>query len=414
MFYLILGIFVFFKIFLNAYDIVLAIPISGLVLYYAFKNKEQFLEYFCLFILLNSSYFYTAPILLVLVGIWGLRAAHNHFLLKKIEVAYLFLLVAFTVSLLFLHSAPYDALRYITLITCPIILLHVIQRTTITERSFNRIYAIYISTVVANLIYTFFIASGERNSIFIGTENIGLVTISLFYVLIVSWLKSGSQKLFASLLFLLTLASMGSRSVLLILFILAFRYLLAKKWTIKSFSGVVSALAPILILASIYAQTLVDIPRFQRMLGAIDVVQSLDISNLRGVQSQDYTFLRVRLYFEAIDLIRERPWFGHGVRTPKILEDLHGPGLSSFHNAYSDILVANGIVGLSIIFIFFWYLYRLPQHNNLASKSTLRTILIVFILASFIQPVFFNIQACTLFYFFIAASQLRRGDHEVL
>lgn len=365
------------------------------------------MTYFAVFILLNAGYF-TFFILILLVIVWAFKVYDRDFLLNKIEIAYVVMAAAFTIFLVIFHHSIYDILRFATLLGCPAICLILFKKTSISRLSLNRIFYLYIVTIIANLIFSIIFASGQRNSIFMGSENIGLIILSMFYVLVVSWPFSSNRKLLATLLFLVTLASMGARTVLVIVAVLLVRYLWTRKWTFKSLSRTVAGLTPILIISSMFVQSWMELPRIQRMLSITEVITDLNYSELQVLQSQENVPLRIRLALEARDLIVEKPWLGHGVKTPKTLEKVFGQGQSSFHNSVSDILVAHGIIGAIFIGIFFWQLYKIPKLTGGNPSAAFGTIFIIFLISSLIQPIFFSVQVCTLFYFFIALSNLKK------
>jgi len=407
MFYFSLGLFFIFKTFFNDFDYVLTLLFLGASLYYFHLRKDKCISYYLLAVLTNGG-------ILILLGnaiyffLWVTTKLKSCPYVKKHELYYLLFIFVFSLFLTLHHSSTHDVLRYALLITSPaFFLLCLTVKMTLSTVS-KSVLLIYITSMLSNFIYILFIVQVERLSIFTGTENISLI---IFSMLLLQILKSNFKliiNLFCLLLFLLYLLTLGSRSTIFVILILLVPYILSIR--VKSKYALLVLTSTIFISLSVYysGNSFMDIPNENRAVSIFETIDKSDIGwdDLIQIGTGDVDFsnfssidIRARIYSEAIYLINQKPWFGYGVKSPKVFENTWGhKGVSSFHSSIFDVWVTYGVIGVIVFCFFIYSLYKWIIKGLSEKKHLFQSLFFVFIILSFIQPYLFHIQVLSLWF----------------
>ncbi len=81
---------------------------------------------------------------------------------------------------------------------------------------------------------------------------------------------------------------------------------------------------------------------------------------------------RFELWGIAMDMFSEAPLLGHGIGVGETLERLSGMGFNAphLHNVFLQFLVEGGVVGLILLFLLLWKLFRIGFDLIIHSKKT--------------------------------------------
>ena len=154
-----------------------------------------------------------------------------------------------------------------------------------------------------------------------------------------------------------------------------------------------------------YKDEILSSQKAQRVLsGLSDLdIQWSDFNPFNGEQvdlsSLEQVDVRARIYAEAIYIIQEKPWFGHGVTSPKVFTDAGKEGVSSFHSSFFDTWITYGFVGLVALFLQLFVVYRFVLKRNREQKVFINCMFFTFVILSMLQPYVFYIQVYSLLFF---------------
>mgnify|MGYP000712016630 CR=1 FL=1 len=400
MFYVCLIVFFIFKVFFNDFDYILTLPFGGAALYLLSKKDENCYAFLLLALLTNGG----LSILLlnsVMFAWWFIGRVYGGLAFKKIEIAYLLYILAFTFLLMLHHSSVHDYLRYILLITIPALYFITLnQKFRITLKE-DVIFSLFVVCVFANAVYCF-ILGNERNSIFSGSENIALIIFTFLFVMAINNCGTRVKKLFLLTLYVLFLITLSSRSVLVLVPVLGLCYFPVLKFRYQA-ALVVSAICLCLALVPNHrVSSENEFNRIGSLVSDLEFIRYGDYEDL-NFEAFNHVDIRARLYSEASVLFGERPWIGHGALNPKVFDELTMDGdVNSFHSSLADVLVSYGIFGLLAIMVFLYSVYLKVSRNLIERKYLLKMSFYSFIVVSLIQPYFLNIQVYMLMFIIFA------------
>ena len=185
MFYLILLVFFVVKTFFNQYDFLLSILLGSVALVLLYKRNPNAIPLYFLALLTNSSLFILVLNLAVFV-LWISSKVSNQLRFATVELYYLVVVVILSGLLLHNHASVHDFLRYALMISAPAIFMLYHNFNFPLQRERSKLLLVFITCTVSNLIYTMIFHSGQRGSIFVGSENIALIILSLVFLLVLS------------------------------------------------------------------------------------------------------------------------------------------------------------------------------------------------------------------------------------
>jgi len=390
-----ISILFFCKLFFQV-DILLAL-FSAFMALKNYQNKEIFFIYYLFIVISNSFYF-----LLIFNMLLFLIFLYEKKYILKLEQAYFLLLILGLGLITFFNiSSLYDILRLLIIASSFIIFFVNIQYLNIKSID-RKLFIIYVLLIIAQIVNIFFLGLTDRGSIFVGTENTAVVIFLIFTLyLLYSQVLNVYYKYLTLFLYLVFLSTTESRTVIMVILLMLYTYIISMIKKHKSSIIIISAFIITFSLISFNSINLENNRTFNFISQVLSLYNDTDINELE-IENLYSIDIRGRLLSEGIGKVTEKPLLGHGVIYPDTLKELKSDesGMSSFHNIILDVLVTYGVLGFVMIFIWFIFLSLHLQNNNF--KHNLHIVLIwIFLLLSILQPYFFNSQIITLFYLFL-------------
>jgi O-antigen ligase len=293
----------------------------------------------------------------------------------------------------------HDILRYLILITSPVFILYNLNLRPSTDVIRLHAVPIFFAIIVSNFIYVI-VLGNARDSIFTGSENVALIIFTLIYLVVLGQRNSIFMLISSSLGFVFFLYTVSSRSVLILLAILALFYVLSFRLNKKNLVVFCLLIAVGYTANYFFAEELGDNERFSRVLSLVDIANEIDLTLvLNGFYDYGNVDIRARLWTEASNLIDEKPFLGHGVVNPRVFADTSSVGMSSFHNSFYDLSVTYGYLGFVIFLGFYFSFFKALVMSTSVNKGLVHAVFWGFLVLSFVQPYLFNIQVASVFYF---------------
>lgn len=403
MFYLSLAFLFIINVFFKEYNFVLSILFSVLFTMSLVKRNKNVFVYYLLLLLTNFGlYIISINILLLFVYFYDKKTSNELFF---VDIFYIILVVIFSLMLFFNHSNIYDVSRYLVLVFSPVFFMLFFNKKMIENARLKSI-PIFIVISSSNLAYVLIFHFGERLSVFSGSENISLIIFTFLLIFVLSERCLLKYKILCVFLYLINIYIMDSRSVILLAVPFFIAYVFSYKWwTIKKISVLYIYIFLFFLIGYFLSDRVLSI--FDVFLDGEVVFEGLNFFSYDIDLSSFYTFdIRPKLYEEAIRLIFEKPWFGHGYVNPVAFSELGVKDGSSFHSSILSLWVSYGFLGVFILGLFLWSVISMihKRNKNMSNKMVINSIVYAFFILSLVQPYLFNFQVYSLFLFFLLFS----------
>lgn len=273
-----------------------------------------------------------------------------------------------TLNFVYLFSATdFDGIMIFINQTAYIMVIYIIYSISWTKTQIHAMsYLYYLSLPI--IILLIFIVPGLLNSNVIGSYAYLIAFFPLLYLIGYSKNLKKSRILLIFSLMLFTIIATDTRSVLLSIF---FGFVTFILWKLITTRKVIFNLYFFSILAINYFIVVV----YPNMYKWDNFYQLNELSlNLTG---KPIMTGRNTIWAQLVDIISLKPWTGYG--SSVVPEDFLSTSLSA-HNMYLQIALQTGVIGIVLLLIFFYFIWKAFWKNRQDTRVTLSASFLVSIL----------------------------------